>query len=251
MSMSSIRYLCLMIFCFLVVVQKRAEIENVTIRITDEWTQKMKTMELKYTKELETEQRLTSSLRQDISLNEETIRDSEKQARLMKEEMTQKAKHSRDSSSAKTMDLESALRSMETELNRVKEEYSSMAARAASALQQAKVSKAEADSLRAETSSIVSDGHTSHAALMQALQRIQQVETELLRAKTEKEVLLQDIENQHTELRKYQDVSISKEGKNQLSAMELKRSKAHFEVSHSIALLFFFVTQDNQINITT
>lgn len=209
-----------------------------TIRITDEWTQKMKTMEMKYIKELETEQRLITSLRQDISSHEDTIRDGEKQTRQIKEEMTQQAKHSRDSSSAKTMDLESALRTMETELNRVKEEYSSMAARAASALQQAKVSKAEADSLRAETSSIVSDGHTSHAALMQALQRIQQVETELLRAKTEKEVLQQDMDNHHTELRKYQDASISKDGKNQLSAMELKRSKAHFEVNICYSLSY-------------
>jgi hypothetical protein len=177
------------------------------------------------------EQRITSSLRHDLSLREEAIKDSEKQHRLLKAEMSEQAKHSRESSSARTMDLESALRAQETELSRVKEEYSSMAARAASALQQAKVAKAEAESLRAETSSIVSDGHTSHAALMQALQRIQQLETELLRAKAEKEVLQQDVDNQYTELRKYQDVSISKDGKNQLSAMELKRSKAHFEVS--------------------
>lgn len=223
-------------------IQKRAEIENVTIRITDEWTQKLKTIELKYSKEVENEQRLVSSLRQDVSLHEETIRDMEKQNRFLKEEMALKVKQSRDSSSAKTADLESALRNMETELNRVKEEYSSMAARAASALQQAKVSKAEAESLRAETSSIVSDGHTSHAALMQALQRVQQLETELLRSKTEKEVLQQDIDNQYAELRKYQDVSISKEGKNQLSAMELKRSKAHFEVSF-LYVFFCFPVQ--------
>lgn len=179
------------------------------------------------------EQRTVTSLRHDVSLHEDTIRDLEKQIRFLKDEMNQKEKQIREASSTKTMDLESSLRSMEAELSHVKEEYASMAARAASALQQAKVAKAEADSLRAETSSIVSDGHTSHAALMQALQRIQHLETELVRAKTEKEVLQQDLDKQYSELRKYQDDSISKDGKNQLSAMELKRSKAHFEVSYS------------------
>jgi chromosome segregation ATPase len=172
-------------------------------------------------------------MRHDGSVLEDNIRDLEKQLRHIRDETSQKEKHSREASSAKTIDLESNIRSLETELSRVKEEYASMAARAASALQQAKVAKAEADSLRAETSSIVSDGHTSHAALMQALQRIQQLETELVRAKTEKEVLQQDMDKQYSELRKYQDVSISKDGKTQLTEMELKRSKAHFEVSDS------------------
>ena len=191
----------------------------------------MKADVAKHARDLEEEQQVNNSLRQNINVHESTIRDLQKQLRLSQTEAVEKEKVIMETSSAKTLELESALRSMETELNRVKEEYTSMATRAASALQQAKVAKAEADSLRAETSSIVADGHTSHAALMQALQRIQQLETDIVRAKTEKEVLQQDLDKQHTELRKYQDASISKEGVNMLSTMELKRSKAHFEVS--------------------
>jgi hypothetical protein len=39
--------------------------------------------------------------------------------------------------------------------------------------------KAEVEALRSETTAVMSDGHTSHAALMQALQRISQYETEV------------------------------------------------------------------------
>lgn len=65
------------------------------------------------------------------------------------------------------------------ELQRVKEELISMANRTATALQQAQVAKAEADAIRAETSTVMSEGHTSHAALMQALQRITTYENEV------------------------------------------------------------------------
>lgn len=68
-----------------------------------------------------------------------------------------------------------------------------MANRAATALQQAqvrnafitlfhsspKLTKVEADAIRAESTSVISDGQTSHAALMQALQRISVYETEV------------------------------------------------------------------------
>lgn len=194
----------------------------------------MKALEMKHENEAEMERRTVSNLRQELSQAEERQRDGEKQVRQLQDEVQQKQRHSREAQSTKTMELESALRSTESELSRVKEEFASMASRAASALQQAKVSTAEADALRAETSSIVSDGHTSHAALMQALQRLQQLETELARTRAEKDVLQQDADKQYAELRKFQEVSASKDGKTQLSALELKRAKTHFEVRHSV-----------------
>ena len=203
------------------------------MRLNDEWTQKLKSMQLKHENDLDTERRTVNSLQKDKLELEDTVRDRERQLRVLKEESDNISKQVRESSTSKTMELESALRAKEMELSKVKDEYNSMASRAASAMQQAKVAKAEADSLRAETSSIVSDGHTSHAALMQALQRVQQLETELVRMRSEKEVLQREIDAQYAELRKYQDSSISKEGQQQLSSLELKRSKKHFEVSDS------------------
>jgi hypothetical protein len=81
--------------------------------------------------------------------------------------------------SRRSDDLVDKLRNQALELQRVKEELVSMANRTATALQQAQLAKAETDSLRAESSSVISEGHTSHAALMQALQRITTYENEV------------------------------------------------------------------------
>lgn len=161
--------------------------------------------------EIDREREISRDLRIRLIAEEDKVREVKREVTLVREEMELRAKqqveivlsekseshvsfslsllcpHVFDSLSLSLLsheidDLQDKLRTQSVELQRVKEELVSMANRTATALQQAQVAKAEADSIRAESSSVISEGHTSHAALMQALQRITTYENEVFGA---------------------------------------------------------------------
>jgi hypothetical protein len=58
-----------------------------------------------------------------------------------------------------------------------------MAGRLASAMQTAQVAVAEAEAAKAQASGAISEGQTSHSALIQATHRLQQLDMEAAQAK--------------------------------------------------------------------
>jgi hypothetical protein len=55
--------------------------------------------------------------------------------------------------------------------------------------------------------------------------------------KAEKVAMQQELDSQFAEIRKFQDASLSKDGKVQMSDMELKRAKTQLQVmSHSVCV---------------
>mmetsp|Transcript_3873 Transcript_3873/g.6047 ORF Transcript_3873/g.6047 Transcript_3873/m.6047 type:complete len:1186 (-) Transcript_3873:128-3685(-) len=208
---------------------KRLEIERVSTRITEEWKDKLRNATQNHQSELEAEHEVVRVLKQRLAEEEDKVRATQRQLVVVREEMRIEASQEAEKLKNDLVETESRLKTQGHELQRVKEEYTSMASRAASALQQAQAAKAEMEALRAETTAIASDGHTSHAALMQALQRIQQYESEIVRVKAEKNAIQQELDTQFAELRKYQDASISKDGKVQMTDLELKRTRTQFQ----------------------
>lgn len=189
------------------------ELEKITTRLNDEWTAKYNSLEL----QLATEKNMNNylkiqiadqstkgdtilELRNAVLQQQEKVYTLEKQLLSQKEETHMSSMQSTEGIKRELLDKELQLKACSEDLKRVKDEYTSMANRAASALQQQQVMKAEVDSMKAENNNILSDAHTSHAALMQAMNRITLYENELVKSKAENTLLQSDVDRIQAEL---------------------------------------------------
>ena len=125
---------------------------------------------------------------------------------------------------------EEKYRVQSAELKKVKEDHTSLVVRASGALQTAQVSVTEKEAAKAQAAAAVAEAHTSNAALLQASQRMQQMDADLSRLRIENSMLRKDSEAAAQELRKYQAQSfVTSDGATAAEA-ESRRMKARLQV---------------------
>ena len=106
------------------------------------------------------------------------------------------------------------------------------------ALQTAQISMAECEAAKAQANGAISEGQTSHSALIQATHRIQQLDQENNALKSELAMLRAQLETGENEARKYQNINSINADKLSENFTEMKRIKAYSQVcSVSFALM--------------
>ena len=139
-----------------------------------------------------------------------------------------------DSARAIARDLEAQLRAQVNEFKKHREDHASIAGRLASALQTAQVAMAECEAAKAQANGAISEGQTSHSALIQATHRMQQLDQECVALKTEYLMLRTENDTQAGEIRKLMNVSGINGDKLAETYADFKRLKANSQVSHTI-----------------
>lgn len=119
--------------------QKRAEIDLATGRVHDEWKEKMRIAVSSHQAEMEKELETSRALRRRVAEEEDKVRAANRQVAVVREEMQIVAEQEKEGLKGQINELEGKLRAQTLEMSRLKEDYTSMAGRAASALQQAQV----------------------------------------------------------------------------------------------------------------
>ena len=99
---------------------------------------------------------------------------------------------------------EDIARTHTTEIRRLREENVELGSKLAAALQANQVALAEAEMAKAQASNVVAEGQSSHTALVQATNRIQDMDTEMARLKGELLLHKKEAEAGQAELRKLQ-----------------------------------------------
>eukprot|EP01041_Mallomonas_annulata_P006402 gene6402-12944_t len=132
---------------------------------------------------------------------------------------------------------EERIRIQNGDLKKLREDNINISARLASILQSSQIAVAEAEAAKAEAAASMSEGHTNHAALVKATQRIQQLETETARLRAENVLYRQETDTLSAELRKLQNMASNNGDKLGTAEMESKRLRvqAQAEISRLVS----------------
>ena len=160
--------------------------------------------------------------------------ETKKKLSLSREDGKLEGKAEVDSARAIARDLEAQLRAQVNEFKKHREDHASIAGRLASALQTAQVAMAECEAAKAQANGAISEGQTSHSALIQATHRMQQLDQECVALKTEYLMLRTENDTQAGEIRKLMNVSGINGDKLAETYADFKRLKANSQVSHTI-----------------
>ena len=217
--------------CRDLVKKTRAEVEL-------EAQDKVKQLERRYVTEIED---LKGSLHSEKRRAEEARLELEALRRKMLQSMDEvRSESSVDLNKLKLQlsDAENALNSERKELKKLREEYAAMASRLASSLEISSVAQAEMEALRLSSASATAEAQTCHAALIQATQRMQQLDSEVVALKTENYLIKQENETNLSELRKLRLAASSNGDRAKVIESEIKRKNIQFQVSSTFRLIY-------------
>lgn len=164
------------------------------------------------------------------------LEDAKKKLSLTREDCELEKRAEMDSLKNVNRDLESQLRSQISEYKKHREDHSAIAGRLASALQTAQIAMAECEAAKAQANGALSEGQTSHSALIQATHRIQQLDQENSSLKSELYLIKAENETQGGEIRKLTNVTNINNNQLAETQNELKRLKAAAQVIYPVLL---------------
>ena len=196
------------------------------------WT--LQTIERRNILELEEARAEIITQKKKYDQSQELLDETKKKLSLSREDGKLEGKAEVDSARAIARDLEAQLRAQVNEFKKHREDHASIAGRLASALQTAQVAMAECEAAKAQANGAISEGQTSHSALIQATHRMQQLDQECVALKTEYLMLRTENDTQAGEIRKLMNVSGINGDKLAETYADFKRLKANSQVSHTI-----------------
>lgn len=161
------------------------------------------------------------------------VDDTRRKVTLSKEEGKLEIQVEFEHSKQALSDAEHKIKAQTLEMKKLREDHISIAGRLGSALQIAQISNAEAEAAKATTSSAVTESQTNHAALVQATQRIQQIDSEAARYRAEAVLLRRENETLQAELRKLMSTSHTSGDKIGIAESEARRIKAQAQAEIS------------------
>ena len=198
--------------------------------VNEEARENVKILERKYNSEIDD---LKSSLQGEKRKTEELKGELE----VLRRKMAQVIDEARSETSAdlekmkiQLSDAETALINERKELKKLREEYASMASKLAASLQISSVAQAEMEALRVSSASATAEAQTCHAALLQATQRMQQLDSEVVALKAENYLIKQEGDANISELRKLRLVASTNGDRAQLIESEVKRKNTQLQV---------------------
>ena len=171
---------------------------------------------------------------------------SKRKLELSKENGKLEGRVEAEEAKATVKELEAQLRSLGSEFRKHRDDHGAMAGRLASALQTTQVAMAESEAAKAQAAGAMSEGQTSHSALIQATHRIQQMDLELAQLKAELLLHRSQGELETGESRRLQNQNSIIEESLKQSAADLKRLKATSQVtkrSFEYASMLFSTTK--------
>ncbi len=198
---------------------ERAEIET-------DWKEKIKQIERRGQEDLEAsrdDMRLAKARQGDMLKEMEVLR---KRVDTSKEDAQLESKLQLEKLHNELIETETKSRALSLELRKLREEHIEVSSRLAAALQSKEVAVAEAEAAKSQASAIVSEGKSSHTALVQATNRIQALDSECARLKAENLLQRKEADSQLHELRKLQQASGMSIEKINLAEGDARRVKA-------------------------
>ena len=174
--------------------------------------------------------------RADESLEQLEI--TKKKLNLTREDSKLENKAEIDSLKNGIKDLESELKVQSNEYKKHRDDHSAMAGRLASALQTAQIAMAECEAAKAQANGAISEGQTSHSALIQATHRIQQLDQENSSLKSDNYLMKTENETQAGEIRKLTNVTNMNNNQVAETHADLKRIKTSSQVTACLHYIF-------------
>ena len=202
----------------------------------------LKALERRYNLEIEEAKMESISNKKKLEECLEQLEVVKRKAGLSKEDGKLEGKAEADAARSQVKDLEDQLRSQGAEYRKHRDDHGAMASRLASALQTAQVAMAECEAAKAQAAGAMSEGQTSHSALIQATQRIQHLDTECAQVKAELLLTRSQGEAQDGDTRKLQSMCSINEEKLAQATSDLKRLKATTQVSYCTAFTASYVS---------
>ena len=193
----------------------------------------LKTIERRHSLEMEEVKIDTISAKKKLEECQLQLEATKRKMELSKEDAKLEGKVEADEAKATVKELEAQLRSLGAEFRKHRDDHGAMAGRLASALQTAQVAMAESEAAKAQAAGAMSEGQTSHSALIQATHRIQQLDLEVGQLKAELLLHRSQGEVEGGECRRLQNQNIILEESLKQSAADLKRLKATSQVKNS------------------
>jgi hypothetical protein len=193
--------------------------------VEEEWKERTKTIERRMN--LDIEELKNDSIIQKKKLEESTklLDETKRKVGLSKEDGRLEGLAENEALRSSVYDLEARLKAETNEHRKHQEDHMALAGRLASALQTTQIANAECEAAKAQANGAVSEGHTSHSALIQATQRLQQLDLENSQLKTDVLFLKKENDAQGAELRKIQTVNNIDNEKYVQMETDLKRVK--------------------------
>ena len=190
-----------------------------------------KALERRYNLEIEEAKIESISNKKKLEECLEQLETVKRKAGLSKEDGKLEGKAEADAARAMVKDLEEQLRTQGAEYRKHRDDHGAMASRLASALQTAQVAMAECEAAKAQAAGAMSEGQTSHSALIQATHRIQHLDSECAQMKADLLLSRSMGETQDGDTRKLQTICSINEEKLALTTSDLKRLKATTQVN--------------------
>ena len=209
----------------------RESLRKVRAEVEEDMKERLRSSDRRHNEELEAlkesfakEKKKSEELREEVeSYRKKLLSNSETLRSDINEEL--------ERMKVKAAEAEEAVLQRDQELRQVREQYVATASKLAVALQVSSVASAEMEALRVTSASASAEAHTCHAALVQATQRLQTLEGEIVGIKAENYLVRQENESLAAELRKVK-LSASYSGdRAQVVESEVKRTNNKLQVS--------------------
>jgi hypothetical protein len=220
----------------------REAIRLLKIELEDEWSARTEIIKKGYEGDV-------AELHRELEALKRKLEEAVKEAEAARRKVLNSRADGREEASAALEAVREEARQWEekhrlqaADLKKLKEEHTSLVVRASGALQTAQMSVTEKEAAKAQAQAAIAEAHTSNAALLQASQRMQQMDADLSRLRVENSMLRKEGEAAAQELRKYQAQSfVAADGATAVEA-ESRRTKARLQVRDPAGHLLSFGT---------
>jgi DNA repair exonuclease SbcCD ATPase subunit len=209
----------------------------------EELKDRVRVVERKHAEELESMKSTLQSERKRVEDLRLELEASRKKLELTREEIRVESSSEVDRVKGLLSDAEDKVMTQAKELKKLREEYTSMATKLATALQMSSVAQAEMEGLRVATATSSAEAQTTHAALVQATQRMQQLDSEIVSLRAESYLIKQENESSLNELRKVRLSSVSTGDRAQVVESEIKRKNTQLQVIMMNIFYFYSLRQ--------
>lgn len=205
----------------------------------------MQTIERRHSLEMEEMKIDTISMKKKLEESQLLLEATKRKMELSNEDAKLEGRVEADEAKATVKELEAQLRSLGSEFRKHRDDHGAMAGRLASALQTAQVAMAESEAAKAQAAGAMSEGQTSHSALIQATHRIQQLDLEVGQLKADLLLHRSQGELEGGETRRLQNQNSILEESLKQSSADLKRLKATSQVKNRATAVLYVLWQQS------
>lgn len=211
-------------------IKLREAVRRVKSDVEEDWKDRIQSIERRHNDEID-------ELKADVATTRRRLEEAQREADAARRKVNISRTDGKLEAQLETEGIKSGLRESEelnrqlsSEIKKLREDHASLTGKYAALQQICDVSVVEAEAAKARAASTIAEAQTNQAAFTQALQRIQQLDSDSAQLRAENMMLRREVENRSADLRKLETTTHISNDRTASVESESRRVKAQSQV---------------------